>query len=148
MNQMMNLKLKLNNMRLRRFNESLDEDIKIIEDILIYLKDDFTDIKIEVNKKKIDNIVDIITLSIDATNILDDVKDGMERFKKVNTYQTNLIECLDRISEALNSKVVIYMDDITFTIGQKFDNNHLFSRDKWINNISVSFPQKFLIKNK
>jgi hypothetical protein len=135
-------------MKLRRFNESLDEDIKIIEDILIYLKDDFTDIKIEVNKKKIDNMVDIITLSIDATNILDDVKDGMERFKKVNTYQTNLIECLDRISEALNSKVVIYMDDITFTIGQKFDNNHLFSRDKWINNISVSFPQKFLIKNK
>jgi hypothetical protein len=142
----MSLKLKQNNMKVRRFSESLDEDIKIIEDILIYLKDDFSDIKIEVNRKKIDNMVDVITLSIDATNILDDVKDGMKRFKKVNTYQTNLIECLDRISEALNSKVVIYMDDTTFTIGQKFDNNHLFSRDKWINNISVSFPQKFLIK--
>jgi hypothetical protein len=142
----MSLKLKQNNMKVRRFSESLDEDIKIIEDILIYLKDDFSDIKIEVNRKKIDNMVDVITLSIDATNILDDVKDGMKRFKKVNTYQTNLIECLDRISEALNSKVVIYMDDTTFTIGQKFDNNHLFSRDKWINNISVSFPQNFLIK--
>lgn len=132
-------------MRIKKFNEDLDPDINIIKDILLDLKDEFQDIEIKVSDTKIDGITDVISIFIISRHIINQ-KNDMDTFKLINKFQTNLLDCLLRIEEALNAKVVLIpsfkvKNSLTHDIGG------IFARtNEMIDYSTITWPERFLVK--
>jgi len=132
-------------MRIKKFNEDLDPDISIINDILFDLKDEFQDIEIKVSDTTIDGMVDVISIFIISRYIINQ-KNDMNTFKLINKFQTNLLECLLRIEEALNAKVVLipsfkFKNSLTTDIGGIFA-----STNEMIDYSTITWPERFLVK--
>lgn len=132
-------------MRIKKFNEDLDSDINIIKDILLDLKDEFQDIEIKVSDTTIDGIIDVISIFIISRHIINQ-KNDMDTFKLINKFQTNLLDCLLRIEEALNAKVVLIpsfkvKNSLTHDIGG------IFARtNEMIDYSTITWPERFLVK--
>lgn len=104
----LNLEKIKNKMKIKRFNENFDweSDTELIKDIIIEIKDDYPNIS-----GKIQESENYILIRLDNIEEIDFGKIyTLERFKNIMKFENLIIECAERISDALDRKVLIQGD--------------------------------------
>jgi hypothetical protein len=91
--------------RINRFNESRDWEYstELIKDIIIEIKDEYPEITGDINETP-DGI--LINFKTELINFKGE-SNSVERFKDINRFESIVLECIDRISDALNTSAKI-----------------------------------------
>jgi hypothetical protein len=92
-------------MKIKRFNESRnwDHDTQLIKDIIIEIKDEYSEITGDINETT-DGIVVKFNIMLIKFN---GNENSVERFKDIQRFESIVLECIDRISDALDSEIKI-----------------------------------------
>lgn len=92
-------------MKIKRFNESRnwDHDTQLIKDIIIEIKDEYSEITGDINETT-DGIVVKFNIMLVKFN---GNENSVERFKDINNLKSIVLECIDRISDALGVEIKI-----------------------------------------
>ena len=92
-------------MKIRKFNESIDWEYntQLIKDIIIEIKDEYPGITGDINEIRSGILIKFNTELIKFKGKIHSV----ERFKDINRFESIVLECFDRINDALNTSVKI-----------------------------------------
>jgi hypothetical protein len=109
-------------MKIKKFNESRDWEYstQLIKDIIIEIKDEYPQITGDINETPDGILIKFNTLLIEFKG----ESNSVERFKDINRFESIVLECIDRINNALNTSAKIsgsynftdYNDDIKILI--------------------------------
>jgi hypothetical protein len=92
-------------MKVNKFNEYKDWDYsaQLIKDIIIEIKDEYPEITGDINE-----VTDGILIKFNITLIkFKGETNSVERFKDINKFESIVLECVNRISDALNTSAKI-----------------------------------------